>query len=371
MKKAVIFTTVLIIFCSLGICALAEPGISAQSSVLMCADTGDILYEKNADEHMLIASTTKIMTAIVAIEKCDLNEEVQIDTEWCCIEGSSMYLEAGKTYTVKELLTGMLITSGNDAAMALACHVSGSAAEFAVLMNEKARQLGMTESSFENPHGLDGEKQYSTARDMAVLTRYCMENETFREIVSMKTATIGELTFVNHNKLLWNCDGCIGVKTGYTIAAGRTLVSCCERGGMCLICVTLNAPDDWNDHMALYNWAYSKFSLTKLDRDMFQIRVPTVSGVSEYAGIGIENNIVLLTDDTETVKIETELPRFLFAGGFTGEKAGVIRILINGELAAEENLVYTMDNTESKDDKLTLLERINHGRIKPYYIAGS
>lgn len=346
------------------------PELSAHSAILICADTGDVLYENNADEQMLIASTTKIMTAIVALENCDLTEKVTVDTEWCCIEGSSMYLEAGKSYTVKELLTGMLVTSGNDAATAISCHVAGSESEFAKLMNEKAAELGMTNSSFENPHGLDAEKQYSTARDMATLARYCMENPVFRELVSTKSATIGELTFINHNKLLWNCDGCIGIKTGYTIAAGRTLVSCCERGGMRLICVTLNAPDDWNDHTALYDWGFSNYSLTVIDNSSFSMLIPTVSGVNDYAALTVENRLVFLNKPDNTVSVETEAPRFLFAGGLEGEKVGKIRIYVNGELAAEENLVYTVSNDIDVNHKLSLGERIFGRNSKPFYISG-
>ena len=370
MKKTILCLTVFAVIAALIPTAYADaPAVSAHSAILMCADTGDILYEYNADEHMLIASTTKIMTAIIAIENCDMNEAVTVDTEWCCIEGSSMYLEPGKSYTVKELLSGMLVTSGNDAATAIAFHVADSEAKFAVMMNQKAAELGMNDSSFENPHGLDGEHHYSTARDMAVLARYCMENEVFRELVALKTVTIGELTFVNHNKLLWKCEGCKGIKTGYTIAAGRTLVSCCERNGMTLICVTLNAPEDWDDHMALYDYGFSEYSLTVFNKDSFSVLVPTVAGVNEYAALRIENSIELLNDVSNDMKIETELPRFLFAGGLEGEKVGKLRIFVNGELAAEENLVYTVSNDIDVNNKLSLPERILGYQAKPYYIV--
>jgi len=360
---------VLLISILLGGTAYAEPmELSAQCAAVLCADTGDFIYEKNADERRLIASITKIMTAIVVIENCDINDSVLVDTEWCNIEGSSMYLEAGKSYSVLELLQGMLITSGNDAATALACFVSGSEADFAALMNEKAAQLALTNTSFENPHGLDGEKQYSSARDMATLTAYCMENDIFRKIVSSKTVTIGELTFVNHNKLLWNCEGCIGVKTGYTIAAGRTLVSCCVRNGMRLICVTLNAPDDWNDHMMLYDSMYAEYTLVSYKKDAFTVSIPTVSGINDYAYASIENDILFLTDGDTDIDVSLELPRFLFAGGFKGEKIGKIKVYLNGELAVQENLVYTADDETDESNKASFFERILE--TKPYYIAG-
>ena len=157
--------------------AFAVPSdISAKSAILYCANTGEPLYVKNADEHRLIASVTKIMTAIVVIENCDLEEEVKLKPEWCGVEGSSMYLDYKKTYTVRELLTGMMLVSGNDAATALACHISGDERSFSAKMNEKAKQLGLENSSFRNPHGLDDDEHYSTARDIAKLAAYCMEN---------------------------------------------------------------------------------------------------------------------------------------------------------------------------------------------------
>ena len=228
--------------------AHAEPGVSAKSAILMHADSGRVLYEKNADEHMLIASTTKIMTAIVVLEHCALDELVEADERSAGIEGSSMYLKAGESYTVEDLLYGLMLASGNDAASALALHVADSLEDFAALMNEKAAALGMTESSFKNPHGLDEEGHYSTARDMAKLAAYCMENPDFARIAGAVSHTVGEQTYVNHNRLLREYDGCLGLKTGYTMAAGRTLVTCAERDGARYVCVTLNDPDDWDDH---------------------------------------------------------------------------------------------------------------------------
>ena len=165
-------------------------------------ENGECLFEKNSEEKHLIASTTKIMTAIICIEEARLDEKVKIKPEHCNIEGSSMYLKAGEKYSVKELLLGLLLASGNDAALALSDHVAGGEEEFAVLMNKKARELGMINSSFTNPHGLDSRNHYSTAKDMAKLMFYCMENETFRELVSTYTAIIKEQQYVNHNKLL-------------------------------------------------------------------------------------------------------------------------------------------------------------------------
>ena len=229
--------------------------VSATAAVLLDADTGQVLYEKNGDEQMLIASTTKIMTALVVLEQAGLDDTVTVTRDHMA-EGSSMYLKPGETVRVEELLYGLLLCSGNDAALALtAC--AGGPESFVALMNEKAVALGMTRTSFANPNGLDAEGHYSTARDMAVLAAAAMEEPTFRRICSSRSVTIGQHTMENHNRLLRQVEGCIGLKTGYTKAAGRTLVSCAERCGCRLIAVTLRDSDDWADHAALSSTWFS------------------------------------------------------------------------------------------------------------------
>ena len=228
--------------------------VSATAAVLLDADTGQVLYEKNGDEQMLIASTTKIMTALVVLEQAGLDDTVTVTRDHMA-EGSSMYLKPGETVRVEELLYGLLLCSGNDAALALtAC--AGGPEPFVALMNEKAAALGMARTSFANPNGLDDEEHYSTARDMAALAAAAMEEPTFRRICSSRSVTIGQRTMENHNRLLRQVEGCIGLKTGYTKAAGRTLVSCAERCGCRLIAVTLRDSDDWADHAALYEYGF-------------------------------------------------------------------------------------------------------------------
>ena len=197
----------------------------------MDVDSGRVLYEQNADAKMLIASTTKILTALVAIREGDLNDVVTVSREAAYTEGSSMYLKVGEQLTLETLLYGLLLCSGNDAAVAIAEHISGRQEKFADLMNETARDIGMEHSSFANPNGLDDEDHYSTARDMALLACAAVENETLVRMASTRTVTIGGRTMTNHNKLLGSLEGCIGLKTGYTMAAGRTLVTCAERNG--------------------------------------------------------------------------------------------------------------------------------------------
>ena len=202
-------------------CRILAVETSAASAILMDADSGRVLYEHNADRKMLIASTTKILTALVAIEEGDLHDTVKVSREAAYTEGSAMYLTEGEPLTLETLLYGVLLCSGNDAAVAVAQHVGGSVKGFVALMNEKAQELGMEHSSFANPNGLDDKQHYSTARDMAKLARAALENETLMRIASTRSVTIGGRTMTNHNKLLHYVDGCLGLKTGYTKAAGR------------------------------------------------------------------------------------------------------------------------------------------------------
>ncbi len=252
------FAAFLVLF-SIFPCQARAVGTSATSAILMDVDSGRVLYEQNADAKMLIASTTKILTALVAIREGDLSAVVTVKQEAALTEGSSMYLKEGEQLTLETLLYGLLLCSGNDAAVAIADAVGGSQAEFVELMNAAARELGMEHSSFANPNGLDHEMHYSTARDMARLACAAMENETLMRIASTRSVTIGGRTMTNHNKLLTYMDGCIGLKTGYTRAAGRTLVSCAERNGQRLVAVTLQDGNDWADHQALYDYGFSNY----------------------------------------------------------------------------------------------------------------
>ena len=337
--------------------AVPAPQTGAHSAIVTEAGTGAVLWEHNADEPMLIASTTKILTALLTIERCGMDEPVEVTWAHASVEGSSMYLKPGQPYTVEQLLYGLMLASGNDAALALACHVAGSPEAFAELMNARADELGMTASHFENPHGLDGRDHRATARDMARLTAAAMQNETFRRIVSCKTYSVGENTYRNHNKLLWNCPGCIGVKTGYTNAAGRSLISCCERDGMTLICVTLGDADDWNDHMALYDWAFSAYELADLSTLAALPRVPVVSGVLADVGVEAQQEQLVPVLRGERPAACVELPAFVFAGVRRGERAGCIWLQY-GTQRASVQLVYAEDAPAAKNIRLTLPERL-------------
>ena len=233
------------------------PQVSAKSAALLDGTTGECLCEKNGDKRALIASTTKIMTGLLVCEAGDLDRTVTVPETAAGTEGSSMYLKSGETLTRRELLYGMMLHSGNDAALTLAISVSGSEAAFVRQMNRRACALNLTQTHFANPHGLDSGENYSTALDLVRLAQAALQNEQFRAVVSTKTITCAGRTLTNHNKLLWRYDGCIGVKTGYTRHAGRILVSAAERGGRMLIAVTISDPDDWRDHVSLLDYGFA------------------------------------------------------------------------------------------------------------------
>lgn len=249
---AALWAAVSLIGCLTAVTEAVE--VSAAAAVLMDADSGRLLYDKNGEKRMLIASTTKLMTALVALEQGGLQQEITV-TGGHMAEGSSMYLRPGEKLTLETLLYGLLLCSGNDAALAVT-ECMGGTVPFVARMNEKAAELGMENTHFANPNGLDDEAHYSTAEDMAKLAAAAMDDPVLRRVASTRTARIGGRTLTNHNKLLSRVEGCVGLKTGYTKAAGRTLVSCAERDGVRLVAVTLQDGDDWNDHASLYEQGF-------------------------------------------------------------------------------------------------------------------
>lgn len=263
-------TVALLVGCLIGFSTIAlpsvaqaqpKPTVSAQSAILMDMSNNKVLFAKEADQKRKIASITKIMTAIVAIEETPIDRLIPIDSHAVGVEGSSIYLKKGEKIPLRSLLYGLMLRSGNDAAEAIASAVGGSREGFVFLMNQKAEELGMKQTHFVNPHGLDEPGHYSSAHDMAILTAYAMKNRHFREIVKSPSAKVdwpgeGKRYFQNKNKFLKYYQGADGVKTGYTKASGRSLVTTVQRYGKHLVCVTINAPDDWNDHRAMYDYYF-------------------------------------------------------------------------------------------------------------------
>lgn len=318
-------------------------GVSAECAVLYDPVSQRILYEKSAESKMLIASTTKIMTAIVVLEHSSPDEIVVIGREPTQVEGSSMYLREGEELTVRELLYGLLLVSGNDAATALALHVSGDIESFAVLMNETAKKIGMSGSSFANPHGLDHELHYSTALDMAKLTAYAMANPEFESIVATKDCNFDARHLHNHNKLLWRLEGSDGVKTGYTKRAGRCLVSSATRDGHRLIAVTLNAPSDWADHAAMINHGFASYPPRALvSENAVMANIPVVSGLMSEISVSAGSRVTLALSDSELSRLtrEINLPNFVYAPVNMGDMAGTISFSLDGKKLAEVELTY-------------------------------
>lgn len=343
MRRTILAVLSVIILLSNFNAKAAEVETSAVSAVLMEASTGRVLYEKNAHELRLIASITKLMTALVAVESHpDLSEVVTVKREWLAgAEGSSIYLQVGDKLTLEELLYGMLLESGNDAAQVVACYCAGDQETFVEWMNQRARGMGMKNSLFANPSGLNAEEHYSTAYDMALCAIACMENETIAEIVGTKSISFGTRTFTNHNKLLYLYEGCVGMKTGYTQLAGRTLVSCAERDGQRLIAVTLSAPQDWEDHMTMYEYGFSTYYKTELCIEDQLVRTIPVSGsLVRFVGVAPISTLTYPLMDDEIVRSEVVLPDIARAPVKAGNIAGRIDFFLNDEKIQSAYLVY-------------------------------
>ena len=265
----------------------AEPELSAQSAVLFCPDNGEVIFEKAAHDKIKIASTRKIMTTLLTLEAAQKNNKTVCFTLDMAAEGSSMYLQEGNKLRLSDLAVGMMLASGNDGANAAAIAVGGSKEKFAEMMNKRAKEIGMSDTSFVTPSGLDDEHHYSTAYDMALLMSEALKNQDFAEIAKMKSGTIEliypegkTLSYTNHNKLLSLYEYCVGGKTGYTKAAGRCLVTAAQKDGVTLIAVTLNAPSDWDDHINMYEYGFSVLENAEIDKEMLSVLVP-VAGTGE------------------------------------------------------------------------------------------
>lgn len=244
----------------------ALTGVSAKHAILLDADSGEVLWEKDADIPAPMASTTKIMTAIAVMDTLPLDKEITVPKEAVGTEGTSAYLKEGECLTVRDLLYALMLSSANDAAVTLALACDGSISAFAERMNRLACELSLKNTRFENPHGLPADGHYTTARELALLSAYAMCNPVFAEIVGTKSYTcrtsVCVRTFKNHNKLLTFSKDAVGIKTGFTKTSGRCLVGAAKKDGTLLISVTLSAPNDWNDHAALFQYGFSLLGIS-------------------------------------------------------------------------------------------------------------
>ena len=320
-------------------------GVGAGAAVVMEAQTGALLFSQNPHEELPMASTTKIMTALLTLEQPGLDEEFIVDPEAIRVEGSSMGLREGDTVTLRDLAGGMLTASGNDAAGAAAVRIAGSLEDFAGLMNRRAQELGMLNTHFVTPSGLDAEGHYSTAYDMALLAREALRNPVFAEMAAAKRLTLHygnppyDRSLLNHNRLLSLYPDAIGVKTGYTKTAGRCLVSAARRDGVTLICVTLGCPDDWNVHEALYERYFPMVHMEELVPSE-ELRLPVVGGTAPDVGLGQASRLSLAVVEGLDAPVTEKIfaPKFLYAPILGGDIVGKIVYYREGQPVGESVL---------------------------------
>lgn len=373
MKKLICFILIVFSVCSLFLIKTFSAPVFAENfckaSVVIEENSGRVLSQNNKDERLAMASTTKIMTALVVLNNCnDLQEKVLIDDRAVGIEGTSMYIRKNEVLTIEELLYGLILPSGNDAAMALAYFVGkGNLQSFVDLMNQTATDLKLANTHFDNPHGLDSKNHYTSAYDLAIITSKAMQNKTFREIVSTKIKQISGNSEVknrflrNKQKLLKTLDGCNGVKSGFTDNAGRCLVTSCVRDGMEVICVVLNCPNMFEESAKLINDAFENFSLETIIEPYYYIsNIKVENGTKDEVKVYSMKSCKypLKTTEKTLINIETEIEESLVSPIKKEQIVGKIKVYFENELIFSEN-IYTMESVDSKDIQDKLKDIIN------------
>jgi D-alanyl-D-alanine carboxypeptidase len=338
-----------------------SPSVSARAAALYEPETRSFVYTKNSNERLGMASTTKIMSALIALENIDLCKLVQIDDRAIGVDGSSIYLEKGEIMSAENLIYALMLNSANDAAEALAYEICGSIEGFCYMMNERAAALGLKDTHFSNPHGLDAKEHYTTAHDLALLTAEALKNPKFKDVASTRTKEITSNTktrvLTNHNKLLRLYDGCIGVKTGYTQMTGRSLVGAAERDGLCLISVTLDAPNDWSDHSKMLDFGFNTVHSTQLiGEGEFNYSLPIIGGDRENISVTNKDALkYIYTSDTPDISKEIRLVRFATAPIKDGEVVGSIVFKYKGKIIAHTDIIATATVEKAKEDWLERL----------------
>ena len=348
MKKYLLFVMSLIIFIPINVSAIET---SATSAILMDIDSKRILYSENIHKMRSVASISKIMTAIVAIENADVKSKVTVGEEISKAYGSGIYIKVGEVLTLEDLLYGLMLRSGNDAALAIAKHVGGSVDKFVEMMNETATEIGMKNSVFKNPHGLDEEDggNLSTAYDMALLTAYAMQNETYRNIVGTKEYTLktnmNTYSWTNKNKLLRNYKYTTGGKTGFTEIARRTLVTTASKDGMNLVVVTLNDGNDFSDHQSLFEYGFENYrSYNILEKGTIQIYD---DDYYDKYNLYIKNDFkyLLSADENQSILLDFELEKDRDIKD--GDKVGKVDVLLGDKVIHTED-IFVEQKKESK-----------------------
>ncbi len=337
-----LFCAVLVLVLSITPIKASALELSARSAIVICGDTGEILYSHNSQEQLPMASTTKIMTALLLCEYGDLNREITVTPEMVRVEGSSMGLLAGDTVSLRALLYGILLASGNDAANTAAFVMAGSVENFAEQMNKKAVQLGLKNTHFVTPSGLDAEGHYTTALDLAMLARAAMQNSDFATAAASESETLYygnppcRRTISNHNKLLKSFEGAVGVKTGFTKKSGRCLVSAAKRDGRYVIAVTLNAPDDWNDHRKLLEYGLNSTSPVSITPQIGEIKV--VGGKSDSIEVySVAKEFCFGNEGL--ARYQVDVPKKLYAPIVKGEIIGSVSYYCDDLLLAREQII--------------------------------
>ncbi len=335
-RKTILYLLILSTFfiSMMALLASADTGVGthARASALYNPDTKSFLYQHNPDQRLPMASTTKIITALIAIETLDPDEVIVVPKEAVGVEGSSLYLKENDELTVKDLIYAVLLQSANDAATALALRISGSVSAFADVMTARALEIGANDTRFQNPHGLDAEEHYTTAHDLSLIAAEALNNETFRKISGTYKYSfrIGESTrtVVNHNKLLKCYEGCIGVKTGYTKRCGRCLVSAAEKDGVILVAVTLDDPDDWADHKNMLDYGFEQLERIDIDTVLtIPDSLPTISADGARVKIAPATESIVKRID-ETVDCSLDLPTYIAKDVKRGDKLGKVTLKI-------------------------------------------
>ena len=322
-----------------------NPSVSAKAASLYEPETKKFLYSKNMHTKLPMASTTKIMTALLALEHLDTDKTVFIDDSAIGIDGSSIYLEHDEYMSAESLIYALMLSSANDAAVALACEISGSVNEFSILMNEKADSLGLTDTHFKNPHGLDESEHYTSAHDLAIITAEALKNSKFKEICSTAKkeieSSLKTRVLINHNKLLKLYDGCIDVKTGYTEKSGRSLVGAADKDNLTLISVTINAPDDWNDHKKLLDFGFSNIHAKYLLNDSeFQVSIPILNGEKKEIMLQPKDSVKIIYDGImPSIKKEIFLNGYLIAPVSNGDVVGKIIFKENNKIISTTDII--------------------------------
>lgn len=324
-----------------------EINVSARSAALLCANNGKALYLKNAREKLPMASTTKIMTALIAIEAAEPDMKITATDEMVSVEGTSMGLKVGDKASMRDLVYGMLLQSGNDAANAVAYALGGSPEGFARLMNARAARIGMKDTRFATASGLDGADHYSTAYDMALLAKESLSNPEFASICSKKSVRItygnppSPHVLTNHNRLLWSYRYAVGIKTGFTRKSGRCLVSAAKKDGITLVAATLDAPDDWNDHIVMLEYGFSKYRGTTLKCDLSDVFFAVAGGETDSAPLRLSYEPKWIQGEEYGVKIL--LRPFEYAPVAEGDAVGKAAFFSGGTVVDEVPLLAAKD----------------------------